>query len=130
MVQRGYSIAIEDQKILPHWKESSIYSSILACDFGIGHVKEGSYEMTGALSQRLTMLSLGSIDLLMECSKDHFEYEVLDGKVEDERYRVVDGVIYYQARIFLTRNSKLKKNSLHATHDSFLSSHQGLMETY
>ena len=86
--------------------------------------------MTRALSQRPTTLSLGSIDLLMECSKDHITYEVIGEQVEDERYRVVDGVIYYQDMIFFTRISKLKMKALHAAHDSFLSSHEGLMETY
>ena len=68
MVQRGYSIELEDQEVLPHRKDSPICSSIMVDDFGIWHVKEWSYEMTGALLQRPTSLSLGSLGLLMECS--------------------------------------------------------------
>ena len=68
MVKRGYSLALEDQEVLPLWKKFPIYSSIMVDDFGIWHVKEWSYEMTGALLQRPTSLSLGSLGLLMECS--------------------------------------------------------------
>ena len=95
MVQRGYSLALEDQKVLPLWKELPIYNSIMIDDFDMWYVKGWSYEMIGAFSQKTTSLSLGSIDLLTECSKDHFTHEVLDGKVGDERYREVDGFIYY-----------------------------------
>ena len=68
MVQRGYSLALEDQEVLPLWKESPIYSSIMVDDFDIWHVKEWSYEMARALLQRPTTLSLGSLGLLMEFS--------------------------------------------------------------
>ena len=39
MVQRGYSLALEDQEVLPLWKESPIYSSIMVDDFDSRHVK-------------------------------------------------------------------------------------------
>ena len=67
-VKIGYPSALEYQEVLPLWKESPIYSSIMVDDFDISHVKEWSYEMTGALLQRPTTLSLGSLGLLMECS--------------------------------------------------------------
>ena len=92
--------------------------------------------MTGALSQKLAALSLRGIDpywesqLLVEYSKNHFTCEVLDGKVTVQRYRVVDGVIYCQGRILLTRASKLMEKILHATHDSLLSGHQGFIGIY
>ena len=41
MVQRGYSLSLENQEVLPHRKESPICSSIMVCDFGIVHVKRG-----------------------------------------------------------------------------------------
>ena len=46
---------------------------------------------------------------MVEYSKNLFTYKVLDGKVIDGRYRVVDGVIYFHDQIYLTRDSKLKK---------------------
>ena len=47
----------------------------------------------------------------------------MDGQVTDDRYRVMDEVIYYRERIFLTESSKLKEKILHASHDSPLSGH-------
>ena len=66
MVQGGYSLALEDQEILPLWKESPIYSSIMIDGFDMWDVKGWSYEVTGALSQRPTTLSLGSLGLLID----------------------------------------------------------------
>ena len=42
---------------------------------------------------------------LVEYSKDRFACEVLDGQVVDDRYRVVDEIIYYREQIFLTEGS-------------------------
>ena len=83
--------------------------------------------MTGALLLRPTVLSLGSLVFLMECSQDHFTYEALDEQVGDDSDGVVVGDIYFHDMIFLTLISRHKKKDLHAAHDSFLSSH---METY
>ena len=61
-----------------------------------------------ALSRRLATLSLMSLDtdwrarLLVEYSKDRFACEVLNGQVVDDRYTVVDEIIYYRDQIFLT----------------------------
>ena len=42
---------------------------------------------------------------MVEYSKDRFACEVLDGHVTDDRYRVMDEIIYYRDRIFLTEGS-------------------------
>ena len=92
--------------------------------------------MADALSQRPAALSLMSMDIdwkaqfLVEYSKDHFACEILDGLVTDERYKVVDEVIYYQYRVFLARDSHLRKNILQESHDSPLSGNQGFAKTY
>ena len=84
-----------------------------------------------ALSRRPAVLSLMRLDmdwraqLLVEYSKDRFAYEALDEQITDDRYRVMDKVIYFRDRIFLTESSKLKEKILHASHDSPLSGHQG-----
>jgi hypothetical protein len=39
--------------------------------------------------------------LLVEYSKDRRACEILEGTHADERYRVMDEVIYYKGRIFL-----------------------------
>ena len=43
--------------------------------------------------------------LLVEYYKDRFACEVLDGQVTDDRYKMIDEVIYYKDRIFLTKGS-------------------------
>ena len=48
----------------------------------------------------------------------------------DDRYRVVNEIIYYRDRIFLTEGSQLKKKILQASHDSPLAEHQGFTKTY
>ena len=95
-----------------------------AYDFDIESVKGKNNVVADALSRRPSTLSLMSLDtdwrarLLVEYSKDKFACEVLDGQVADDRYRVVNEIIYYKDRIFLTEASRLMDNILHATHGS------------
>eukprot|EP00253_Pinus_taeda_P031866 PITA_31866 len=63
----------------------------------------------------------------------NFDIEYVKGKknmVADDRYRVVDEIIYYRDRIFLTEGSQLKKKIPQASHDSPLVGHQGFSKTY
>ena len=48
----------------------------------------------------------------------------------DDRYRVMDEIIYYGDRIFLIEGSQLKKKILQASHDSPLSGDQGFTKTH
>ena len=54
----------------------------------------------------------------------------MDGQVQDERYRIIDDIIYYKSRIYLVPESTLRKKIIHATHESPLSGHQGFLKTY
>ena len=105
-------------------------------DFDIEYVKGKRNVVADALSRRPTTLSLRGMDadwkaqLLVEYSKDDFSCEILDGVVSDERYRVMDEIIYYQDWIFLAKNSKLKEKILLASHDSPLARHQGFTKIY
>ena len=67
---------------------------------------------------------------MVEYSKDKFACELLDGQIQDDRYRVIDDIIYYKNRIFLVPESPLKKKILQASHDSPLAGHQGFLKTY
>ena len=58
---------------------------------------------------------------MMEYSKDLFTCGVLDGEVVDERFKVVDGVIYFYNLTLLVSDSKLKETLLDATYDILLS---------
>ena len=111
-------------------------SKIQAYNFDIEYVKGKNNVVADALSRRPAALSLMSLDtdwrarLLVEYSKDCFACEILDGQVTGDGYRVMDEIIYYRDRIFLTVGSQLKKKILQASHDSPLSGHQGFTKTY
>ena len=123
-----------EQKQLQERQQKWI-SKIQAYEFDIEYVKGKNNVVADALSRRPATLSLMSLDidwkarLLVEYSKDRFSCEVLDGQVTDDRYRVIDEIIYYRDRIFLTEGSQLKKKILQASHDSPLSGHQGFTKT-
>ena len=117
-----------EQKQLQERQQKWI-SKIQAYDFDIEYVKGKNNVVADAFSRRPATLSLMSLDtdwrvrLLVEYSKDNFSCKVLDGQVKDDRYRVIDEIIYYRDRIFLTEGSQLKKKILQASHDSPLSGH-------
>ena len=101
-----------------------------AYDFDIEYVRGKHNVVADALSKRPASLSPISIchdwkaQLLVEYSKDRWACEVLEGAHIDERYRVMDEVIYYKGRISLVPSSQLRERLLQATHDSPLSGHQ------
>jgi hypothetical protein len=68
--------------------------------------------------------------LLVEYSKNKFACEVMDGKIQDDQYRVIDDVIFYKGRVYLVPDSGLKKKILTTVHDSPLAGHQGFFKTY
>jgi hypothetical protein len=61
--------------------------------------------------------------ILVEYSKNRFSCEILDGQRFDDRYRVIDDIIYYKDRIYLVLESHLKDKILHAAHTSPLAGH-------
>jgi hypothetical protein len=68
--------------------------------------------------------------LLVEYSKNKFACEVLDGKIQDDKYRVIDDVVFYKEIFYLVPDSGLKKKILAIVHDSPLVFHQGFFKTY
>jgi hypothetical protein len=66
----------------------------------------------------------------VEYSKNKFACEVLDGKVHDDRYRVIDDVIFYKDKVYLVSGSWLKKKIFTIVHDSPLAGHHGFFKTY
>jgi hypothetical protein len=50
--------------------------------------------------------------------------------VIDDRYRVLDDVIFYKNRIYLVPESTLKGKILKVCHDSPTAGHQGYFKTY
>jgi hypothetical protein len=68
--------------------------------------------------------------LLVEYSRNKFSCEILDGQVFDDRYRVIDDIIYYKEQIYLVPESQLKDKIPHATHTYPLTGHPGYLKTY
>jgi hypothetical protein len=111
-------------------------TKVQAFDFDIEYVQGKKNIVADALSRRLATCSLMEISadwkshLLVEYSKNKFACEVMDGKIQDDRYRVIDDVIFYKDRVYLVPDLRLKKKILTAVHDSPLAGHQGFFKTY
>lgn len=66
------------------------------------------------LSRKPTICSLSHISIdwkahLLVKYSNSFACQLMDGEVQDDRYKVVDDIIYYKDRIYLVPESKMKK---------------------
>jgi hypothetical protein len=66
----------------------------------------------------------------VEYSKRKFACELMDGQLQDDRYRFMNDIIYYKMRIYLVQESSFKIKVLQAFHDSPVEGHQGFPKTY
>jgi hypothetical protein len=111
-------------------------NKVQAYDFDIEYVKAKNNVVVDALSRRPELCLLSEIstdwksELLVEYSKSKFAFEVMDNRVQDDRYKVVDDIIYYKDRIYLVPESKLKEKIMKAMHDIPLTGNPGYFKTY
>jgi hypothetical protein len=97
---------------------------IQSYDFDIEFFKGKNNAMADALSRRPSIFSMSgmSVDwkehLIVEYAKDEFACQLLDGKIQDDNFRVINDLIYYKGQIFLALGSTLKDKILHACHNS------------
>jgi hypothetical protein len=111
-------------------------SKVQAYDFDIEYVKGKNNVVADALSRRPPAFAISEIaadwksSLLVEYSKNAFAGELIDGNIQDDRYTVVDDIIYYKGRIYLVPESILKEKILRAVHDAPLVGHPGYLKTY
>ena len=68
--------------------------------------------------------------LLVEYSKNKFACEVMDGQVINDRYSILDDIIFYKDQIYLVRESMLKGKILTVCHNSPVAGHHGYFKTY
>jgi hypothetical protein len=117
-----------EQKDLNERQQKSI-RKIQAYDFDIEFVKGKNNAVADALSRRPSNFAMSdmSVDwkehLIVEYAKDHFAYQLLDEKIQDDNFRVINDLIYYKGRIFLVHGSALKAKILHACHNSLVAGH-------
>ena len=95
-------------------------SKIQAFEFDIEYVKRKNNVVDDALSRRPSISLMDVVEnwkatLEVEYAKDKFSCELFDGTNNDDRYKVLEGIIYYKGIIYLVPNSSLeeilKKNS-------------------
>jgi len=105
-------------------------------DFDIEFVKGKNNVVPDALSMRPTTYALLEIlvewksHLLVEYSKNKFSCEIMDGKIQDEGFQILDDLIYYKGRIDIVPESKFKERVIRTFHDSPLVGNQGFLKTY
>jgi len=115
----GRFVAKTDHNSLRHFlgqkdlneRQKKWVSKVQAYDFDIEYVKGKNNTVVDALSRRPKLCSLSEIsadwksELLVEYSKRKFACEVMDNSVQDDRYKVVDDIIYYKDRIYMVPES-------------------------
>jgi hypothetical protein len=81
--------------------------------FGIEYVEGKKNIFFDALSKRPAAFSMTEIlvdwksILLVEYSKNTFTHELMEGIIQDDKYRVVDETIYYKYKIYMLLESTL-----------------------
>jgi hypothetical protein len=124
-----------DQKDLSE-RQRKWVSKIQDFDFDIEYVKGKRNVVVDALSKRPPRYSMMDIctdwkaHLLVEYSKKKFACEMMDGPVVDDRYRVLDDIIFYKDQIYLVPKSTLKGKILNMLHDSPTTRHQRYFKMY
>ena len=77
-------------------------TKLQAYDFDIEDMEGNNNVVVDALSRKPTLCSLTSISadwkvsIISEYAKDSFATKILDKLVDDNRYKVVDELIYYK----------------------------------
>ena len=133
-VHNSFKYFLEQKDLSEH--QQKWVTKVHAFDFDIEYVKGKKKIVVDALSRRPVACSLMEISaewkshLLVEYSKNKFACEVMYGQIQDDRYRVIDDVIFYKDRVYLVPDSGVKKKILTIVHDSPLAGHQGFFKTY
>jgi hypothetical protein len=124
-----------DQKDLNERKQKWV-SKIHPYEFDIEYVKGKANVVVDSLSRRPTTCSLMEVStdwkshLLVEYSKNQFVCELMYGLIQDDRYWVVDDILFSNDEIYLVPESTLKTRILRSSHDTSLVGHPRYFKNY
>jgi len=109
---------------------------VQAYDFDIEYVKGKNNVVANSLSRRSAAFAMSEVAadwkslLWVDYSKNTFAGELIDGKIQYDRYTIVDDIIYYKGLIYLVPESTLKEKILRIVHNAPLVEHPGYLKTY
>lgn len=105
-------------------------------DFDIAFIKGTKNVVVDALSRHPHLSSMTEISddsrhlIVAEYAKDTWASSIIEGSVPDDKYSVVNDLIIYKGRIFLTPGSEVKNMVLSTFHDSPMVGHFKYFKTY
>ena len=103
-------------------------SKIQAFEFDIEYMKGKNNVVVDALFRRPSISLMDVVEnwratLEVEYAEDKFSCEIFDWTNHDDRYKVLEVIIYYKDRIYLVPSSSLKEKVLKRAYDSSLECH-------
>lgn len=111
-------------------------TKVQSYDFEIEYKKGKTNKVADASSRNPLFYSFSAVDedwkvkVMAEYVKNDFTAKLLDGQIDDVKFRVHNGLIFYKDRIFIVPESKLKHKIISALHDAPYAGHPGFYKTY
>lgn len=68
--------------------------------------------------------------IIAEYVKDPLANDILEGKLQDDKFRAVNELILYKERVYIVPESKMKDKIQRACHNTPLAGHLGFYKTY
>lgn len=105
-------------------------------DFDIEYVKNKNNVVVDTISRKPYLCSMSELSInwkvfiINEYVKNELTNEVLEGKIQDDRYKVMEDLIFYKGIIYLVLESKVKSKIMRVVHDAPLARHLGCYKTY
>lgn len=120
---------------LNEWKQKWV-SKVQVYNFDIEYVKGKMNVVVDALPMKPTTCSLIELSedwkghLSTKNAKNQFLCTLINKLIQDDRYKIVDDIIYYKDKIYLVHEFSLKERILKVMHDVPLVGNKGCFKTY
>ncbi|XP_057837506.2 uncharacterized protein LOC131047721 [Cryptomeria japonica] len=111
-------------------------SKLQSYDFDISFVKGTQNVVVDALSRRPHLSSMAEVSkdwrhlIVAKYAKDSWASGLIEESIHDDRYSIVNDLIIYKGRIFLTPGSNVKNMVMRTFHDTPMAGHPGYFKTY